>query len=128
VVGVPPDQVGSGPFLDYTAQTASAETEKPVDTMAVFGRTATASLSAQGTVLHQHYRIAFRYRVYDDVDVLDAYLQAWLPPFPAVRFGTERCVLSISFEANRVSRISTTELTGSEFGVTVRRDVSRRAA
>lgn len=32
----------------------------------------------QGTVLHQHYRVAFRYRFYDDVEVLDADLQAWL--------------------------------------------------
>lgn len=32
----------------------------------------------QGTCLHQHYRIAFRYRFYDDVEVLDADLQAWL--------------------------------------------------
>lgn len=32
----------------------------------------------QGTCLHQHYRIAFRYRFYDDVDVIDADLQAWL--------------------------------------------------
>lgn len=32
----------------------------------------------QGTVLHQHYRTAFRYRYYDDIDVLDADLQAWL--------------------------------------------------
>lgn len=32
----------------------------------------------QSTVLHQHYRTAFRYRFYDDIDVLDADLQAWL--------------------------------------------------
>jgi transposase InsO family protein len=32
----------------------------------------------QGSVLHLHYRTAFRYRFYDDVDVLDADLQAWL--------------------------------------------------
>lgn len=32
----------------------------------------------QGTCLHQHYRIAFRYRFYDDVDTIDADLAAWL--------------------------------------------------
>ncbi len=32
----------------------------------------------QGTVLHAHYRTAFRYRFYDALDVLDADLQAWL--------------------------------------------------
>jgi transposase InsO family protein len=35
----------------------------------------------QGTVLHQHYRIAFRYRFYDDVNVIDADLAAWLRHF-----------------------------------------------
>lgn len=32
----------------------------------------------QGTCLHQHYRIAFRYRFYDDVEVIDADLAAWV--------------------------------------------------
>lgn len=32
----------------------------------------------QGTVLHAHYRTAFRYRFYLDIDTLDADLQAWL--------------------------------------------------
>ncbi len=32
----------------------------------------------QGTVLHPHYRTAFRYRFYTDVDDIDADLQAWL--------------------------------------------------
>ena len=32
----------------------------------------------QGTCLHLHYRIAFRYRFYTDVDAIDADLQAWL--------------------------------------------------
>ena len=32
----------------------------------------------QGTVLHQHYRNAFRYRYYDDIDVINADLAAWL--------------------------------------------------
>lgn len=32
----------------------------------------------QGTVLHLHYRIAFRYRYYTRVETIDADLQAWL--------------------------------------------------
>ena len=32
----------------------------------------------QGTVLHLHYRVAFRYRYYTDVADIDADLQAWL--------------------------------------------------
>jgi len=32
----------------------------------------------QGTVLHPHYRIAFRYRHYTRLETIDADLQAWL--------------------------------------------------
>lgn len=32
----------------------------------------------QGTVLHLHYRVAFRYRYYTRVETIDADLQAWL--------------------------------------------------
>ena len=32
----------------------------------------------QGSVLHLHYRVAFRYRFYDDARDIDADLQAWL--------------------------------------------------
>lgn len=32
----------------------------------------------QGTVLHQHYRTAFRYRYYTDVPTIDADLAAWV--------------------------------------------------
>jgi transposase InsO family protein len=32
----------------------------------------------QGTVLHLHYRVAFRYRYYTSVEAIDADLQAWL--------------------------------------------------
>ncbi|OGO58993.1 MAG: hypothetical protein A2V85_01075 [Chloroflexi bacterium RBG_16_72_14] len=32
----------------------------------------------QGTVLHLHYRVAFRYRYYTSVETIDADLQAWL--------------------------------------------------
>ncbi|MFN8232604.1 MAG: integrase core domain-containing protein [Actinomycetota bacterium] len=32
----------------------------------------------QGTVLHLHYRTAFRYRFYTEVADIDADLQAWL--------------------------------------------------
>jgi len=32
----------------------------------------------QGTVLHAHYRTAFRYRFYTSAEEIDADLQAWL--------------------------------------------------
>ena len=32
----------------------------------------------QGTVLHLHYRVAFRYRYYTAIETIDADLQAWL--------------------------------------------------